>query len=505
MSTSENYDNYSWNQQALIITQGLPGSGKSTWAKRMVAEHSKVMRVNRDEIRLELGFVFNARREGEVTAIQNKRVTDALNEGWTVITDDTYLNPAHIKHRRQEAAQHGVVFVVNDSFMLVSVEECIKRDLMREHSVGKDVIEELYFRYYSRIPIDKAIIDLVQLCKCKKHEHLIATQLVDIVLAACVEAAITYGANEASQMALSDVIDQLCVSPLVMLTDAITPEGYVSNATEQRLKKALSKRRATPISHSSLKDSAEDATSRSQDKIADLLSTESPQQIFARFILNNKELAPSVDYLNQSTPWSLITTILQDVFEDSFVLDAIRVSAISEIAKKLSKEHLSTCVALEYFRCLAVPNGTPKPLNHGPHTAILCDMVGTLAIIPSGANVYTRDFTKDTYNFPVGETIKAMLNMGHNIIIISGREDVGEARAQTEAWLQMHHVPYDFLYMRPQGNHQKDTVVKKKLYMDHIHSVYEVVMAIDDRPSVVRMWRAELGLTVFQVAPNIEF
>ena len=61
------------------------------------------------------------------------------------------------------------------------------------------------------------------------------------------------------------------------------------------------------------------------------------------------------------------------------------------------------------------------------------------------------------------------------------------------------------LLMRAAGDNRKDTIVKRELYMNHIQGRYRVFCVLDDRPSVVRMWRAELGLTVFAVAPGIEF
>lgn len=149
----------------------------------------------------------------------------------------------------------------------------------------------------------------------------------------------------------------------------------------------------------------------------------------------------------------------------------------------------------------------PKPENKGHTPTILCDLDGTLALIPKGANPYDRDFTKDGVNIAVRDLLRASYRNSHRIVFLSGRDE--KYREQTELWLSGEEVwfqgGYD-LIMRPAGDRRKDTVVKKEMYLGEIYpSDMRVQFVIDDRPSVVRMWRAELGLTCFQVGPNLEF
>ena len=58
--------------------------------------------------------------------------------------------------------------------------------------------------------------------------------------------------------------------------------------------------------------------------------------------------------------------------------------------------------------------------------------------------------------------------------------------------------------MRATGDKRKDTIVKKEIWDNHIYGKYNVFLAIDDRPSVVRMWRQDVGIPVLQVN-DIEF
>ena len=91
----------------------------------------------------------------------------------------------------------------------------------------------------------------------------------------------------------------------------------------------------------------------------------------------------------------------------------------------------------------------------------------------------------------------------HEIIIMSGRSD--QHWDATEDWLAEMAIQHDKCIMRPSQNKQPDTVFKKAAYMRYLQGRYKIDLVLDDRPSVVRMWRAELGLPVFQVAPNLEF
>jgi hypothetical protein len=87
---------------------------------------------------------------------------------------------------------------------------------------------------------------------------------------------------------------------------------------------------------------------------------------------------------------------------------------------------------------------------------------------------------------------------GHAIVFCSGRDEV--CRAETAAWLDLYvDVPYEGLFMRPEGDSRKDAVVKREIFDREIRDRWRVIGVFDDRQQVVRMWRA-LGLTVFQVA-----
>ncbi|WP_428966447.1 phosphatase domain-containing protein [Micromonospora fluostatini] len=87
---------------------------------------------------------------------------------------------------------------------------------------------------------------------------------------------------------------------------------------------------------------------------------------------------------------------------------------------------------------------------------------------------------------------------GQRIILMSGRDE--RCRRQTEAYLGLHDIPSDGLFMRTAKDNRKDSVVKHELYHRWIEPVYDVQLVVDDRQQVVDMWRSELGLPCLQVA-----
>lgn len=92
------------------------------------------------------GGQYSKGNEKFVLEMRNKLIEHALMEGKHVIVDDTNLYQKHEDDIRalvdsyNKATNSNVVVEVNDSFLDVSVEECVKRDLKRDASVGAEVI-----------------------------------------------------------------------------------------------------------------------------------------------------------------------------------------------------------------------------------------------------------------------------------------------------------------------------------------------------------------------------
>lgn len=130
----------------IIFLKGLPASGKSTWAKDQIA-NGNYMRISKDDIRNNMLGPWNNRKEKHVVRIRNELIRLGVKLGKNVIIDDTNLNPTHERTIKNLAKELGADFEVNDSFLEVSPEECIKRDLERQKSVGASTIWQMYYQY----------------------------------------------------------------------------------------------------------------------------------------------------------------------------------------------------------------------------------------------------------------------------------------------------------------------------------------------------------------------
>ena len=132
----------------MIILAGLPGAGKSTLAKKMVKQDPTYVRVNLDDIRNMLGTSdFN--KEKLVEQIELTSITYAFNQKYNVIVDDTNLNPKKINKLKVIAKQYNAE--VDYKLISTDVEECIRRDALRERPVGEDVIRRFYEKYHENL------------------------------------------------------------------------------------------------------------------------------------------------------------------------------------------------------------------------------------------------------------------------------------------------------------------------------------------------------------------
>lgn len=130
----------------IIICKGLPASGKSTWSKEYVKENPNVIRVNRDEIRDMLGQKWSRDYENKVVVPGEKRfVRAALDLGYDAIIDDTNLNPSIMAMWKKLGEELGAEVIVKE--FNVDPEECIRRDALRDRTVGRDVIMRMYNNY----------------------------------------------------------------------------------------------------------------------------------------------------------------------------------------------------------------------------------------------------------------------------------------------------------------------------------------------------------------------
>lgn len=152
----------------LIITRGLPASGKSTWAKTHVISDGW-KRVNKDDLRAMMDCsVYSKSNEKLVLATRDFIIKEALKRGRTVVCDDTNLSPRMMQQFEDIVYEHNSIYgitddqkvrlVIIDTFLNEDIETCIERDAQRTGTanVGKGVIlrmaEDFYQWYGEELP-----------------------------------------------------------------------------------------------------------------------------------------------------------------------------------------------------------------------------------------------------------------------------------------------------------------------------------------------------------------
>lgn len=133
--------------------------------------------------------------------------------------------------------------------------------------------------------------------------------------------------------------------------------------------------------------------------------------------------------------------------------------------------------------------------------AIICDLDGTLAKMKDRGPFEWSKVGQDDLNDPVYDAVCSMAEDAQ-LLIVSGRD--GSCESQTRDWLLRQGIDPAHLFMRPAGNMEKDSVIKRRIYDEHIRGKYNVLAVFDDRPQVVRLWRS-LGLFVFDCGNGVEF
>ncbi|QDF17587.1 phosphatase [Gordonia phage Yago84] len=123
----------------------------------------------------------------------------------------------------------------------------------------------------------------------------------------------------------------------------------------------------------------------------------------------------------------------------------------------------------------------------------LCDVSGILHHLPDH-----RAFHEASRQCPPTEQVllwcDEQVARGRELVVVTGREYThGEL---TIAWLEEHvRQPFHGPFMRGDDDARPDTEVKaqiaRQLREDH---GFNVVAAIDDRPSVIRLWHRTLGI-----------
>ena len=138
----------------LIMTRGLPGSGKSYWAERQV----DFLVISKDDIRAELetsGWKWSRENEKDVIKLETDKILGLLRDGKSVIADSTNFGK-HEARLKSLADQCGAEFAVRD-FTDVPLKICLERNREREKKVPEEFIIQQYRDYVEPFLVPKPV------------------------------------------------------------------------------------------------------------------------------------------------------------------------------------------------------------------------------------------------------------------------------------------------------------------------------------------------------------
>ena len=142
-----------------MILVGVPGAGKTQYAKNYIAIHNNTIHLSSDAIRKELyGDESTQDNPSEVFGLMQNRTIEALNNGQNVIYDATNIT----RKDRQ-----GIISVcpkfarVECHIIWTPIEVCVERDSKRDRTVGKEIIDRMLKRFQA--PYHDEGIDVIKI------------------------------------------------------------------------------------------------------------------------------------------------------------------------------------------------------------------------------------------------------------------------------------------------------------------------------------------------------
>lgn len=139
----------------IVAMRGYPASGKTTWAREWVAKDpDNRARLNHDDLRASLFDVTGIGsylQERSVTVAQHTAAKHLVENGISVVFDDTNLRQKYAREIAGLAKHVGAEFVTQD--VPTPLEECLRRDKARGAAGGRGVGETVIRDMAARFPI----------------------------------------------------------------------------------------------------------------------------------------------------------------------------------------------------------------------------------------------------------------------------------------------------------------------------------------------------------------
>lgn len=132
----------------MIILVGLPGSGKSTYARSIMDPEGQLQYCSSDKVREELYGDENIQGDpNKVFRVLHNKVKNLLDRGYDVVYDATNVTRKNRRSIIQEVKKY--CDGIEAHIVWAPYNDCVVRDRERKRSVGKDVIRKFLLRWQS--------------------------------------------------------------------------------------------------------------------------------------------------------------------------------------------------------------------------------------------------------------------------------------------------------------------------------------------------------------------
>lgn len=137
----------------ITVLQGVPASGKSTYAQQLVEKDLKTVIVSRDAIREGKGIYWENSHEKYVSEIEEFQIRSAIKNGFNVVIDATNLNPKTVDKWIDLASELEVD--IEFKLFQISYADALIRDKNRKRQVGPAVMTNFFKNYFPHEPLVK--------------------------------------------------------------------------------------------------------------------------------------------------------------------------------------------------------------------------------------------------------------------------------------------------------------------------------------------------------------
>ena len=130
----------------ILVLQGCPCSGKTSFAREFIKGKQDWVIVNRDSLREGRGDYWVPSQEDYISDLEEFSVRSAIKRGYNVIIDATNLNPKTIEKWSKLAKETKSSIEYREFY--IPFKEALECDKNRERSVGEKVLKNFYLKYY---------------------------------------------------------------------------------------------------------------------------------------------------------------------------------------------------------------------------------------------------------------------------------------------------------------------------------------------------------------------